>query len=435
MIRVARIILMFTVAALFMAESASAGILETGMGARAVAMGQAQVAAANDASAMSFNPAALTYARQYWDLQTREYFIQYQNVGTHSKLYVNDIEQEDPYTASMLVGSVLPLTRNITAGIQVYYPSDTTILIEAFRGPTISRYRATRWFYATGGAAYKLTEKISVGFGGCATLGFKGGDLNLDISSVLGLLGLDLGAGGTKDINTAFRIDVVLTGGYEFGALYSPFKWLNIGAFYRWKLGNRVLIPVILPESDLLSRTQMNVRGYLYVTNPAQFSFGVALMPTKNITVALDLQRDLWSTIKPELRFEAVQGDLGVKNYKKYDLDDVWWPKVGIEWKDRLGGKYSRMDYAIRAGYSYYTSPFPEKLEGRNTLDNDAHYYSGGFSIGYTPRRYVKYFSIDYFYQYTDLVEREHRDIEQNPALLISDGYVIYQGFGLTLEI
>lgn len=418
--------------ALIISSVAAAGVLEFGLGARAIGMGQAQVAASNDSSALTYNPAALSQARDYWGLQTRNYFFQYSNVGTHSKLYLNDIEQEDPYTTAMAVGAILPLSKRLTFGLNVYYPSDTTLTIELFRGPTIARYRATRWFWASGGVAYAITKKISVGAGGHASLGFKGSTLNLDLTGLIGALGLDMGT-GPKDLNSAFQIDVVLTGSYYYGALIRPYKWLSLGAFYRWKLGNRVLIPIIIPPS-LTDEMKLFIEGFLYVTNPPQYVFGLALYPTKNITLAFDMQRDLWSQIHPELRFQDPAGVLAAKNPPYPHLDDVWWPKFGIEWKDDLGGKYSRMNYAVRTGYSYYTSPYNDKVEkGTYIVDNNAHFYSGGFSVGYKPRRRFDYISVDYFYEYVDLVERENRSIQQNPSLIISDGYVIYQGFGVTI--
>ena len=419
-------------AVLIVPGRAPAGVLEFGMGARAVAMGQAQVAAVNDASAMTYNPAALSYMRDYWDLRTRQYFLQVASVGTDSILYLNDREQRDPYTSAFTIGIVLPLTRKLTGGIQVYYPQDTTIELEFFRGPTLSRYRAWRWFYVIAGGSYQITRKLSVGAGMNATLNFNSSPLNLDLTSVIALIGLDIG-GGAKDLNPAFKIDVLLKQSYELGALYRPTKWLNLGAFYRYKLGTEFNIPIKIP-AGLTPETNILISGYMYVLNPPQWAFGAAVFPTKNLTLAFDMQYDMWSKVTPGVKITSDSPTFSSPK-ENFKLDNVWWPKFGVEWKDKLGGKYSRSDYAVRLGYSHYTSPYPDKIPASGDMDTDADFFSGGFSFGYKPRRTLDYVSLDYFYQYVNLVERNIKHIDQNPPSLIADGHVIYTGFGVTIML
>jgi long-subunit fatty acid transport protein len=315
--------------------------------------------------------------------------------------------------------------------MQVYYPSDTTIELEFFRGLTIPRYRAWRWFYVIAGGCYQLTRKLSFGAAANFTLNFNSSPLNLDVTALAKILGINLG-GGTKDLNPAFKIDVLLKQSYELGGLYRPTKWLNIGAFYRYKLGNEFNIPIKIPPGLSPEETNILISGYMYVINPSQWSFGAAVFPTKKLTLAFDMQYDEWSKITPGIKITSDSPSFNTPK-EDFKLKDVWWPKFGIEWKDRAGGKYSRMDYAIRLGYSYYPSPYPSKVPLSKNIDNDAHYFSGGFSIGYKPRRNLDYISLDYFYQYVDLVGRKYEDITQNPSTIVTDGHVIYTGFGFTM--
>jgi len=433
----ARGVLIALAAILFITETVSAGILEFGLGARAVGMGQAQVAAVNDVSAMVYNPAAITYARQYWDLEPRDVFAQVQQITMDSNLYLNGIDQNEYYTPGMAFGAVLPITRRLTLSTIAYFPSDTTLVIEFFRGPTIHRYRPARWFYAVTGGSLQLTRKLSIGVGMPLTLHFNASDLNMDLTALLASVGLDLGP-GTKDLNPAFRIDVMLSPSYELGMLYQPFKWMNIGAFYRYEQGNKFNVPIKIPPSAITEDKELVllIDGYMFVVNPPQMSFGIALFPNKNLTIAFDMQYDMWSNIDPYLVIRSSNTDLmsGTEEPEERP-EDVWWPKFGIEWKDRIGRKYSRLEYAVRGGYSFYKSPFPEMPEDSNYVDNDAHYFSGGISIGYHPRRLLEYVSLDYFYEYIHMVEREHKDIERSPSVIVSDGHVIYQGFGLTIKM
>jgi hypothetical protein len=176
--------------------------------------------------------------------------------------------------------------------------------------------------------------------------------------------------------------------------------------------------------------------------NPTIFSGGVAVWPVKQLTLDFDLSYALWSLErKPGMRIKSDDPMFASSaEFKNLKLDDVFIPKFGVEWRDNFKGRFQRVEYAIRAGYQYYPSPYPPALTEENMaatgVDNDAYYYTGGLTLGYRPHRgsFIKgpaYVGIEYFYEYIHLAKRTSRNIERNPAVIVSEGHVVFNGISL----
>jgi long-subunit fatty acid transport protein len=219
---------------------------------------------------------------------------------------------------------------------------------------------------------------------------------------------------------------------YQFGILYRPVKWLNLGFNYAYKAPAYTVIPIYLPPS-LLPETSLLME--INSSGPTSITFGVGLFPTENLTIAFDISYDMWSPTNQWTRITSSDPDFLSSDYPDVTLRDVWAHNVGFEYTDKLRGKLSNTEYSVRAGYGFYPSPYPRMPEGTSNIDNDAHKFSGGFALGFYPKKKFDYIGLEYFWEYVELVERSHVDISRNPAVIVSDGYVIYTGVSFNIKI
>jgi len=415
--------------------SALAGIEEAGMGSRAVAMGQAQTGAANDASAATYNPAALVAARKYWGLGDDGFsmLVQIGQSGYDSRLTINGVDQNIPYVAYTTLGALVPIGKRLTFGLNMAFSNDWFLYTELATGYSFTRYKPTRQLCG-GGYSFglKITDKLSVGYASTSNLNFNFSTVNLDINSILSGIGLSLGEPATN-VNPFMEIDVIPSSSYQFGALYRPFKWASLGFNYSYKNPTLTVIPILIP-AGLLPETHINVN--IRTERPTRMVFGVGLYPNDKLTFAVDMAYEMWSHTRNYTRIESPGSSLISPPKDPIVPEDVWVPHFGVEYCSNLrGGKLSRMKYAVRGGYYYFKSPYPAAEGTNKDVDNSAHNFSAGISLGYTPKKGKTYISLDYYWEYMDLIRRTNPDITRNPAIIVTDGYVIYSGFAFNVKI
>jgi len=421
--------------------TANAKMREFGFGARGVAMGQAQVAASNDFSAAYYNPANLVAARNYWGMGVLDPYVQFNQGGTSHHLYLNDVDQNERYTPSVTTGFILPVTKRLVVGGHIFITTDALLSIDMFFGPTFERYIPQHTFGLTTGFGFQVTDKLYLGYTIQSNLAFNSSTLNINLMPLLNnLLGMDVGE-GTVNLNPAFELDILMTRSYKAGITYKALDWLTLGLVYKHTNPSPVNIPVhvaaggLLPDIDILAE-QKDV-------DPIEVTGGIAVYPIEGLVLTMDLTRAYYSNESNQEGLALLSDNPEFnQEYPTTKLDDVWIQKYGVEWKDNFHGKFERMDYAIRAGYQYYPSPYPPLNSPENTsgtVDNDAHFYTGGLAVGYKPyqgsvRKGPAYIQLEYWYEYIHLVEREHRNVAANPAVIVSKGHVVYNGLALSMH-
>jgi len=425
---------------LLLSVAARASNEELGYGARGISMGHAQTAACIDYTALFYNPATLGFARDYWGLARFQPLVQISQQGSTHDLYLNDVNQQEEWSPSIAFGMVLPVSKRLTIGTGLFLSTDSLLIIRLFYGPNLDRWRGDHTFGLSYGFAYQVTKKLYVGYTSAGQLAYNSSELQLDIGSLLSkVLGLNLGAGAVN-VNPAFELDIISANSYDVGALYTPFDWLALGINYKYRNPSPLQIPIKVLGGGLLP--DFNILVDQPGLDPTIVTGGISVKPIENLVVAADLSYALYSLEHtPGMRLKSdspLFADAG--KFKRLKLEDVYIPKFGVEWKDNFRGRFERIEYAVRGGYQYYPSPYPPVNTKRNmagTVDNDAHYYTGGLMLGYRPLRgsFIKgpaYIGIEYFYEYIHLVERTSREITRNPPVIVSEGHVIYNGFSLT---
>jgi len=434
-----RIFCIFVTAVMVFGSTARAGMNEYGKGARAIAMGQAQTAACNDGSAIVYNPAALIQARDYWNLGPMQPYLTLINEGMDPELEINGVGQQEGYGPSIDIQLVLPIFKRFVLGAEIWLSTDTLLTVDLLFPPQMGRWTTEHNFGLGTGFAIEVTDKLSIGYTSQGQLAYNGSVLNVELGSLVeSILGFSIGS--TSDINPAFELDIIGRNSYKLGALYRPFDWMSMGLTYSYRSPAPVRIPVKLAGGSLMGDIDLVVVSW--TVSPTTVTGGLALFPVDGLTLAMDLTYALYSQEKKNgMTLESSDPSLA-SDYPYMSLEDVWWPKFGFEWKDNLRGKFERVNYAVRGGYSYYPSPYPSFKSKQNysgTIDNDAHFYSGGLLLGYRPyrgslNRGPAYIALEFFYEYIHFVERTHRNIKNNPAVIVSGGHATYTGVGVSMH-
>jgi len=350
-------------------------------GAKAMGMGFAFTAQADDPSAIYFNPAGLTQLKG-------------QNVmigGTYLHLDGGEFTGATPLTGGATVSEaqesldfIIPnayYTRTtadgyISYGVGVFAPFGlgqeydnkqtsifrnqiTTIdLLTVVVNPTI---------------AFKINDALSVGFG----VDWMWGRAKLEKTPV--------GPGGIGNL-----YDSELKGdgdawGYNFGVLLKPTENFRVGANYRSPFNLKIKdadvnVSNINPAYGLvpaLGAPPSNTRGSATIAMPATFALGAAYTMGK-LTVEADADWTFWSS------FSSLP--ITIQNPSSPTFISTNAPK---NWEDvcalRLGVQYQvTAPLSLRAGFVYDPTPVPDSTLGPELPDADKMDYSvgAGYKIG-----------------------------------------------------
>lgn len=169
--------------------------------------------------------------------------------------------------------------------------------------------------------------------------------------------------------------------GYNAGLIIIPDERLRIGMSYRSaikidyrgsaSLGN--IAPALQP---LFGGASYRTNAVTSIRFPEVLSIGVAYLPTEKLTIELDAERVGWSSydsLKVDLENEVVPAGFTDSTESK-GWKDVWAFRAGIDYK--ASGTIS-----LRAGYAYENNPAPDHTLDPRLPDSDQHDFSVG--IGY----------------------------------------------------
>lgn len=431
-------------------ERAFAGAFDTfGAGSRGIAMGNAQVAAVEDYTAPVYNPAALPYIRELIGLKARDQLLVNGYSFISHKLFLNGEDQGLEDIGALNVGTIIPINKRITAGITIFLPPDK-MMVQKIRPDSIPRYEFYDARYLVPafniGIGVKVFKWLSVGLGVYPTFNINTSEINMDLdSTIASVMGSKLAEPKTG-INPSAQIEAIGGNAFGFGIHARPFKNLRLGFLFKQKQLSESFIRVKL-ISSLLPESAMEMHG-ISGFNAASYTFGFAYDPVDKLTIAFDYSFQKWSEFESGNEITSTDPNFTTPR-SEFNAKDIWVPRVGIEFHDDLNIGFIRNGrYAIRAGYFFWESPLPPAGTGAvkpwnridknqvipNLIDNDTHSISGGFGFKF-PIGKIKMFSIDFHAQYLLLEEREHIDLERNPAVIVSEGSVTNIGTVIMLLI
>jgi long-chain fatty acid transport protein len=419
------LVLLFTASTSF-----AAGFRLPEAGAKAMGMGFAFTAQADDPSAIYFNPAGLTQLKGN-NLKLGVTYVK-ENGGTFSGTtpltggaQVSETQKDlDFYIPNFFYANSNPST-GFAWGVGVYAPFGLGQEYQD-RNTSIFRNQITKIDLQTivvnPTVAFKINDALSVGAGidflygmaelqktGVVFLGPAVGNLNL--------YNLDLEGDGTA-------------WGYNFGLLLTPSKEVKIGFNYRSPfhlkikegdvdianinstvpfVPNPVPPPAALTAAQVFGGTSYATKGSTTIEIPATATLGVSY--TKNrLTVEVDADMTFWSSYK------SLNIDIQNNNPLLPDsfTQKNWTNEVALY----VGGEYRVTDpLALRLGFRYDPTPVPAATMGPELPDADKMYYCAG--AGYKLSNWI----FDISYMYVDKQDRTVNNQTTPPPPSVGSGF------------
>ncbi len=348
-----------------------------GFGARASAMGNAQVAASRDYSAVHYNPGALTYRK-------------IPHVGTGIQIIQPDLYLDRDYlpeegsppdrlpegNAGIHLGLLFPLggliENRFALGIGAYFPAVNMTRVEAPDPQTPHFYRhqalSDRMAIAFG-IAYELHPMLSLG------LGYQ------YLESLNGEAEMELDLFTQRFIRKNLTVDIEIKSALITGLELRPTENLRFGFSFRDALALDYRIYNEIKIRDMGNITTEMEGNSVYT--PQRYTLGGA-WEGKEWTATADLVWSRWSEApSPSTHFVMlVEGEpLNLESMtaegdpSPLGAVDTLSPRLGLE--HRLG------DWTLRGGYALYPSPLPSQSSYSNYADNDTHQFAlgGGYSF------------------------------------------------------
>ena len=411
--RVGKVLTVLVVLLFAAASAMAAGFRLPEQGAKAMGMGMAFTAQADDPSAIYYNPAGIVQ-------------LEGQNVmigGTYIRENGADFSGTTPLTFNAGVFDTKQETQedldfvipnaywtrkaapDFAYGVGIFAPFGLGQRYGS-RATSIFRNQVTNVEIQTvvvnPTVAWKLNDVLAVGFGvdfmyGKAKLSQAG---VVNVGTPLNIFQLDLNGDGTA-------------WGYNFGLLLTPSENVKIGAAFRsgfrldikdanvnlWGIDSTVpFIPNPVPPPTALSAAQV-FGGSTYHTSasttinmPATFQLGVAYILDR-LTLEVDLDWTFWSA------FKTLKIDIDNNNDLLPDANrpENWKDVVGVD----VGAEYRVTDpLALRIGFRYDPSPVPADTLSPLLPDADRFFYCAG--AGYKFRNWT----FDLSYMYLDKKDR-----------------------------
>ena len=366
-------------------ETCRAGGFDNGIiGPRGSAMGTAFAGLADDPTAIFYNPAGIALLERDRGLSVT---VRYSTTDLKFKCAEGrtTLSGKDGGT-STLVGVIPDIFYyqqfrskfgTISAGIGVYVPYgglagswDRDVF-----GLAMDQIMAVASL--TPSFSWAITPKIAIGAGMNIYFSFMRSKITFDKIPVGSFLP-DL-AEVLPYVPLKFRQDSYAYGvslGYNTGILYKPLDWLSLG--FTVRSGSKVSID---GPADLILYLKDPLTVYLEsdmtieFTLPYLFVWGVAVRPTPNLTLAVDVQYNPWSTLD-EIKV----------TFERFHLTQA--SKTGYEdtVKFMVGAEYAfKEHFSARLGYMYTPKNIKDPIYlSYQSWDTDVHNFAFGFGYKWT---------------------------------------------------
>ena len=359
-------------------------------GARAMGMGLAFTAVANDPSAIFFNPAGLGWQKHFETEVGGSFITKTKGDFTGENPYpgIGDSEREHKTTFVLpTLYVVAPLTSEINLGLGIFSPYGLGFRwdnAEKFSGRFIAQNAVIQSVDLNPVLSFQATPAIAIAVGADyrvskVQLERNEAAINPFTNSVVDVAHIKLNSELTDNHGW----------GWNAGVLVRPIPQLSFGAAYRSKIkvdydgtakferrltGDARFDPIVAIQlKDLVAAKQAVQTS---IDFPSSVNLGAAITLPGQLTVSGEADWTEWTKFKSlDITFPDLTGrDL----HRPTDWKNSWAYRGGLE------KKFS--NFAVRAGYYRDKTPQPVEDAGPILADNDRDAYSLGF--GYDTERW-----------------------------------------------
>ncbi|MDA3860548.1 MAG: outer membrane protein transport protein [Melioribacteraceae bacterium] len=347
-------------------------------GAKGMAMAGAYTALALDGSALFYNPAGLS------QLDGTQIMLGTTLISPSASFRgVTPAIDESSMESALFTPINLYVTHKLNDkwafgfGVNNQYGLGST-WDENWDGRYLAIDTEVQTFYFTGGASYTVSDKLSIG----VTASYVHGTVTIIKKNSLAPFDADA------------LIDLSGTGNsfaYSVGLLYKVSDKLNVGLDFR--SGTEVefegTADVTAPSSLISLVPAGDITAPL--TLPYNATIGIALMPSKKLTVSADFQYVGWSSYD---KLEVTFTETDYVSTSIRDYTDAWIARLGAEY--HMSDKFD-----LRGGLLYDSNPVKDELVEPTLPDADRLGLNIGFGYKITPN-----ISVDLAYLYLRFAER-----------------------------
>ncbi len=375
----------------FMPFSLAGGFQVYLQGNRQIAMGLCGVGLVQDAAGLSINPASLSFLKQnsvYLGgnliLANTAYRQQYPGQYTTNSLPSTGT----PFNVYANVG--LMADKRMQLGVGVYTPYGSSIAWpEGWIGRFAMVETKLQTIYYQPTIAYRISEKLGVGAGFIYARG------SMLLRKALPIDGQDGSEGSLSMQGSGNGF------GFNISAFYKAGKQINIGFDYQ----SSVKLLLLNGQADFsvplsLAASFPDTKFSSSITLPAMLSFGFGYHPSHEITLAFDINYNLWSS------YDTLSFDFAVNNSTLKDIHSPRLYRNAVAF--RLGAEYLlKNKWAFRGGAFYDMSPVQDGYLTPETPDSDKIGISFGFGV-----KPIDRLSIDASFLYAEGALRSDTNIE-----------------------
>jgi long-subunit fatty acid transport protein len=358
-------------------SSALASPLELfGFQARGRAMGGALTAAADDHTAVFYNPSMLGFQRRTVTSISVSQTVPALSIQRSRSAEESGVDNgESRNYGGVSFGGATPLGKHLAVGFAFYNPFGHLIRGEAIdaQRPQFYRYQnLPDKFMSMAALALRITDWLSIGYG-----------VQL-LADLDGRVGINTSLLSKQTYERSTRLSLPIKLGNIAGLAVRPMKGLTIGASWRQSLNLEIRLPTRLTIDDSLV-LDVETKGSAMYT-PGVFNLGLAY-EASNIRTLFTLDGTLvrWSKAPdPSLRMKLdISGSLaeGLGLADRLDIADG--SPVELGFRDTVvlrAGVEHRLEnhWSIRGGYGWRPTPAPLPTGAYNYIDSDAHILSTG---------------------------------------------------------
>jgi len=388
-------------------------------GAKSMALGGAFTALANDPSAIHFNPAGLT------QLPGTMFYGGVTLIAPSSSFRgpspeIDEWKLDDKIFTPINLYGTHQLNEDWYIGVGINNPYGLgTKWANGWIGRFIAVDTEIRTFYFNGVAAYKVSDEFSVGGG----IQFAYGDV---------VIKRDLTSEDLQRFDQESNVDMSGDGtgwGWTLGLLYKPADVLALGFSYRSQVSFEFTgeAEAVAPSQLISAIPQGNITAPLDA--PYNATLGLALFPSKKVTITGDFQYIGWSSYETlAVTFEDIPDESGNKltatNIRDYD--DGWIARLGLE-------IIANEAWTVRGGLLYDKNPIKDEHLDPTLPDSDRIGFNVGFAYAFSQN-----LVLDFAYLFLRFEERiiDNSSVDYTAGVAPFNGYYnsTAQLFGINLS-